>query len=60
MGLELSNQMISMGKSPLATIQETEAISSELMGLSENSRGATWGGTERIGRKRLSRRYEEV
>lgn len=32
---------MSMGKSPLATMQDTEAISSELMGLSENSRGAT-------------------
>lgn len=47
-GLEFRSQEMSMGRSPLDTIQEVDAISSELMGLSENSKGVRCGGTERI------------
>lgn len=38
-------QVMSMGKSPLLTVQVMEAISPEFTGLSENSNGDIEGGT---------------
>lgn len=40
-------QRMSMGKSPLLTVQVKEDISPELIGSSKNSKGMIWGATKR-------------